>query len=189
MITILGKICDKLGLSFSFLNRDHSPSNKVVIKDSTVGKVQQAGRDINNVTITHNRQSNNRPQIDVEQWGGTGGPDGTSIEFYLNNIGSETGVDVHPELVADDLTDSIKLSEPISSIAPAKLSRGLQYRYDGTDFFNRVLKNPRIVFRYKSANGRSFMSGRNVVQESRADGRFNIHTKAPITYFDGIVSP
>lgn len=28
MITILGNICEKLDISFNFLNRDHSPSNK-----------------------------------------------------------------------------------------------------------------------------------------------------------------
>ena len=187
MIPILGKICDRLGLSFNFLNRDNSPSNRAVIKESsTVGVIQQAGGNIhNNITIAQAEQSRTRPQIDVDQWGGSGGPNGTFIRFYLKNIGSETAVDVQAELIADDCSGSIKLSSPIHNIPPMQLSRSLQYRYDGTDFFKRMLTKPRVILRYKSADNRAFASGRSVIQEPRADKRYNIHTKPPVSYFDG----
>ena len=180
MISLLGKICDSLGISFDFLNRENSPSNKLSIKDASVGSIQQAGGDIHNISIA----SSERPQIDTEQWGGTGGPDGFSIEFYAKNIGDAAAVDVEAELVADDLPRSLQLGSVAHSLSPDKLSRIITYRYDSTDMFKRALKNPRIVFKYKSADGREFRSGRSIIQEPRAAGGFNIHTKQPTSYFN-----
>lgn len=50
MFTLLEKLWDKMTVSFSFLNRTNSPSNKAVAKYSSVQSLQQAGRDINNVS-------------------------------------------------------------------------------------------------------------------------------------------
>lgn len=183
MLSLLGKICDHLGISLNFLNRENSPSNKLSVRDSSVGSVQQAGRDIHNTIIASDVRGQDRPQIDIDQWGGTGGPDGFSIEFYAKNIGNIAAIDVNVELVAEDLQNSVQLGSVANSIMSNQSSRLIMYRYDSTDFFKRVLKNPCIVFKYKSADGREFMSGRNIVQESRADGRFNIHTKSPTAYF------
>ena len=183
MLSLLGKICDSLGISFNFLNRENSPSNKLSIRDASVSSVQQAGRGIHNVTVAPGERDQRRPQVDTDQWGGTGGPDGVSVEFYAKNIGDVAAMDVEAELVAQDLQGSVQLGSVANSLSPNQSSRLITYRYNSTDFFKRVLKNPCIVFKYKSADGREFMSGRNIVQESRADGGFNIHTKSPTAYF------
>ncbi len=183
MLSLLGKICDSLGISFNFLNRENSPSNKLSVRDASVGSVQQAGRDIHNTIVAPGARSQDRPQIDTDQWGGTGGPDGVSIEFYAKNIGNVAAMDIQAELVAEDLQGNVQLGSVANSLTSNQSSRLITYRYDSTDFFKRALKNPCIVFKYKSADGRELMSGRTIVQESRAAGGFNIHTKSPTAYF------
>ena len=157
----------------------------MVVKDSQVGMMQQSVGDVNNhITIFQGKHLDGRPQIDTEQWGGSGGPEGVSLDFYLRNIGNETAMDVEIELVADDLQNSIKLPDTIQRIDAGHLSRDIHCKYGDTDFFTRSLKNPRIVFRYNSFDGYKQESGRHIIQERRADGRFNIHTKPPVTYFN-----
>jgi|GEM_PF-299238 hypothetical protein len=56
MFSFLNKIFDKLILSFTFLNRENSSSNKIQ-KTTVSGSVQQAGRDINNNVTVYNNKS------------------------------------------------------------------------------------------------------------------------------------
>ena len=175
MLTLFSKICDKLGISLSFLNRDHSPSNKVSIKYSSVGSFQQASGDIHNVLI-HNQQTQTRPRIDTSEYAGTGGPDGTFVTLKVKNDGTETAVDIRGELTADDFQGSAQF-DVAHNLSPGQESHSINYPYNNTDFFTRLLVNPRIIFRYQSADGRSFVTGRTIIQESRNDGRYNIHTK------------
>jgi hypothetical protein len=177
MLSIFDKIFDKLSLSLNFLNRDQSPSNKAVVKHSSVGSVQQAGGDIHNVHITQEPRGSSRPRVDMaNEFGGRGGPDGTFAVFRVKNDGTESAIDLQGEFVADDLKIGPAF-DIAHSLSPGQQSRMIECRYDGTDLFGRRLANPRIIFRYKSSDGRTFESGRAVVQEPRADGRFNIHTK------------
>ncbi len=181
MISILGKICDKLGLSFNFLNRDSSPSNKAVIKDSSIGSFQQASGNIHNVMI-HNQQTQTRPRVDTSEYAGTGGPDGTFVTLKVRNDGTEAAVDIRGELTADDFQATAQF-DVAHSLSPGQESHSINYPYHNTDFFTRLLVNPRIIFRYQSADGRSFVTGRTIIQESRNDGRYNIHTKRG-SYFE-----
>lgn len=180
-MNLLKKICDKLGFSFDFLNRYNSPSNKAVIKDSSVGSLQQATGDIHNTTIVNNRGSQTRPRIDIVEYGGSGGADGTSVSLKLKNDGGEAAIDVLVEFTADDLQGGGNFN--VASLSPGEPSRSINYQYNDTDFFKRKLQNPRIIFKYKSVDGRSFVSGRTICQELRADGRYNIHQKLG-TYFE-----
>ncbi len=50
MFSLFEKIFDKLALTLNFLNRDRSPSNRIKVKHSTVGSLQQAMGSITNVT-------------------------------------------------------------------------------------------------------------------------------------------
>lgn len=53
MLSIFEKVFGKLALTLSFLNRDRSPSNKIKVKQSTLGSLQQAMGNITNVTNHH----------------------------------------------------------------------------------------------------------------------------------------
>ena len=170
MFSIFEKIFDNLSMVFSFLNRDHSPSNKAVIKHSSVGSVQQAGRDIHNTSFVNST----RPRIDITDFGGSGGADGTFLTFRLRNDGGEAAVDIQCKLIADNIGGR-SLSHTIANLAIGQLSQNISFPYHTTEFFNQQLSNPRITFCYRAADGREFTAGRTVVQENRADGRYNIH--------------
>lgn len=180
MPAFLQKIFDTLKLVISFNNRKNSPSNKATVKNSSVGSFQQAGGDIHNITIADGARSRTRPRIDLAEYGGAGGADGTFAIFKLKNDGSEAAIDVRVEFVADDFRGG---TFTVASLSPNEPSHTMSYKYDNTDFHKRLLKNPRIIFRYKSADGRTFVAGRTLIQEQRATGVYDIH-KTEGTYFE-----
>ena len=183
MFTLFSKICDKLGISFNFLNRDRSPSNKASIKNSSVGSIQQATGDIHNINITNHTQ----PRIDIAEYAGSGGADGTFLIFKIKNDGGEAAIDIQGELVADDIQIG-NIFNTIHNLSSGQTSQSISYPYHNTEFFTRQLVNPRIVFRYKAADGRSFATGRTIIQESRADGRYNIHTRLGSYFEESVVN-
>ncbi len=167
-MNLLGKISDTFKVAFNFvINRNNSPSNKskVVLKDSSVGTLQQA----QTITNTYNQT---RPRIDIQGYGGSGSGDDTYVDFGVKNDGSEAAIDVQVEFVADDFEGG-KFN--ITNLSPNQPPRSLIYHYHNTDFYKREVKNPRIVFRYKSADGRSFVARRKITQARRASGVYDIH--------------
>ncbi len=179
MFTLFDKIWDKISIYLNIFNRDHSPSNKASIKNSPSGVIQQAQQIVN---ISHHTQ----PRIDVVDYGGSGGADGTFVIFKIKNDGGEAAIDIQGELAADDIQIG-NIFNTIHNLSSGQTSQSISYPYHNTEFFTRQLVNPRIVFRYKAADGRSFATGRTIVQESRADGRYNIHTRLG-SYFEESVS-
>ncbi len=127
--------------------------------------------------------SEQRPQLDLAQnFTVTGGSEGNFIEFQVKNDGAVTALDIQAELIADGSVTSGKI-DIIHNLSPQEESRRIVYRYTDTDFFQKNLDNPRIIFTYRAANGQQFSSGRKIIQDTRADGRFNIHSK-PGEYFE-----
>jgi hypothetical protein len=148
-------------------NRDHSPSNKASIENSSVGSFQQAGGDIiNNLSP--------KPRIDIAEFGTSGGADGTFLIFKIKNDGSEAAIDIQGDLVADNILIG-NIFSAIPSLSSGGISQSIKYRYDNTDFFTRQLINPLIVFRYKDRDNNSSVTRRRIIQKPRADGRYNLH--------------
>lgn len=182
MFTLFNKICDKLGISLNFSNRDSSSSNKASVKNSSLVSIQQATGDIHNMNITNHTQ----PRIDIAEYAGIGGADGTFVIFKIKNDGGEVAIDIQGELTADNIQIG-NIFNTIHNLSSGQTSQSIRYPYHNTEFFTRQLVNPRIVFRYKAADGRSFANGRTIVQELREDGMYNIHTRLG-SYFEESVS-
>ncbi|MDE2233804.1 MAG: hypothetical protein KGJ90_06920, partial [Patescibacteria group bacterium] len=180
MFAWLGKIFDKLVISFNFSNRDSSSSNKAVVKNSPSASVQQFLGDIH---ITNNQHKQTRPRIDITNFWGSGGADGAVVFFKLKNDGDESAIDVQVKFTADDCRDIAKF-DITPNLSVGQSSHSVNYRYENTDLYKRRLKNPRIVFRYKSVDGSSFVAGRKIVQDRRATGVYDIH-KTQGAYFEG----
>jgi hypothetical protein len=127
--------------------------------------------------------SEQRPRIDLtHNFTVSGSGEGNFIEFQVKNDGATAALDIQAELIADGdiATGKIDITH---SLSPQKESGNIRYRYTDTDFFQKKLDNPCIVFTYRTANGQNFSSGRKLIQDTRADGRFNIHSR-PGEYFE-----
>jgi len=174
MIPILGKIADSLSASFSFLNRSESPSNKVG-RDSTNSPVLQTGTvkgDVHQTTI-YEHASQTRPSLDIRTDGSSGGPDGNLIYFVVRNDGKESARNIQAQF--GDGSSVIK-TENVPNLIVNESTR-ISYEYTNTAFFLKKLDDPRLTLLYQAVDGRRFSSGICLIQETRADGRFNISVK------------
>lgn len=127
--------------------------------------------------------SDQRPRVDlVRNFTVSGSGEGNFIEFQVKNDGVTAALDVKAELIADAGIAAGKI-DITHNLSPQKESGNIRYRYTDTDFFQKKLDNPRIIFTYRMANGQNFSSGRKLIQDTRADGRFNIHGR-PGEYFE-----
>ena len=128
------------------------------------------------------RFSQNRPRIDlVRGFTVSGGYRGNEISFQIKNDGGSPAVDVKFRLQSEEA--ETPLMEIAHSISMGEPSHEILYRYTDTDFFRRELNQPRITFFYKDPEGNEFVSGRYILQDLRADGNFNIHSR-PGRYFE-----
>lgn len=178
-MNLFEKFLGALHLNFlnDFFKRENSPSHSASLKmkDSTVGALQQAGRDIKTYNFG---QKARRPQIDLENgFTVSGGPKGNKITFQVTNIGDESAVDIKWYITADDASETGEPMDLIHKLTPGEESSEVRYYYNNTEIFRRELKGLKIVFLYKDAEGNVFKSGRLIKQTRRADGNFNIYSQ------------
>ena len=177
-MNIFEKLLGSLHLNLFARTKSPSQSNALKAKNSEIGTVQQAGRDINN--FVENPQ---RPRILVD--GGftvSGSSQGNSIAFHPANIGDTAAVDVQWNLSADDWEGTTP-EDLCNKLGVNEKSRGVQYWYNEQEIFRRKLVKPKMVFTYKDVQGNVFRSGNFITQDERADGNFNIHSR-PGSYFE-----
>ncbi|MFA6548245.1 MAG: hypothetical protein WCT11_04930 [Candidatus Magasanikbacteria bacterium] len=135
--------------------------------DNNSGRIQQAGRDI---VYTHSQ----RPKIDLDgDMPVSGGQAGKWINFRIVNIGNDSAVDIKYFLSYDDT--KTELFNAYSKLIPNEKTRNFEFYYQDSDIFKRKVENLKINFVYKDTDGHSFQSGRNLSQNKRADGNYDIN--------------
>lgn len=171
---ILGKIAERLAASFNFLNRKDSPSNKIATNSGN-SPIIQAGKVEGGVhqTTVYGGTSSTRPSLDIRTDGHSGGPDGVTIFFIVRNDGSESARNITVQFL--DGENLIK-EEKIQNLTINESAR-LTYEYTNTAYFLTKLSQPNVALLYSSVDGRRFKSGVHLIQEGRADGRYNLSVK------------
>lgn len=114
-----------------------------------------------------------RPRLDISDFVISGGPDGQEMNFKVINIGNDNAMDIKFRFVADDFEH---LSQNLSHLLVHgdTTKHYTKVVYGSTDMANKQLPNPKILLTYKNASNMNFQSGRFLMQELRADGRFNL---------------
>lgn len=117
---------------------------------------------------------NNKPEIDITSLVVSGGPMGQEITgLRLVNNGVVSAIDIKCFLCANEVGKfSIGNVERINPNEESRNSLG--FHYSNTPFSQRLLKNLRVICEYKNKDGFNFVSGRELSQEKRADGNYNI---------------
>lgn len=173
MIPLFEKIADSLSASFSFLNRNNSPSNKLKADGSKNTPIIQAGNVGGNLhqTTIYGEAKNARPSLDIRNMGSSGGPDGNFFFFGVRNDGQEAARNLRAEFRNDEEVLEVMT---LPNLTVNEESRQYAYRYSESRFFTGELSDPKLVVKYSSVDGRRFLSGVQLIQEARADGNYNI---------------
>lgn len=115
-----------------------------------------------------------RPQLDIASGvAHSGGADGHSLLFAIKNEGSDIASEITCYL-GDVDTDSYEQVPVPSKLGPNEQSREINYKVDHSPLFLKKLATPELRFGYKSKEGVIFETTRSLVQDPRADGRFNL---------------
>ncbi|MCB9815824.1 hypothetical protein H6786_00375 [Candidatus Nomurabacteria bacterium] len=123
-----------------------------------------------------------RPKLDLEtNFSVSGSSAGNFLKFKVKNDGEESAVDVKAIFVADG--EEVEKISVAHSISPTQCSPEINYRYTDTMLFNSQISDARVKFEYKDRAGNTYLSGRKLIQNDRADGRFNIQSR-PGDYFE-----
>jgi len=129
----------------------------------------------NGIRYMDNKIRQNRPQVNLASNLGTvGSPKGTFLVFQISNDGKSPAIDIKFSLKSKEfetIQDMI-----IDRLAPGQSFSMSGYDYTDTDFFKRKLTLPRIVFSYKDNEDNPFHLVRDITQDLRADGNFNIRS-------------
>jgi hypothetical protein len=130
--------------------------------------------------LSHENQK--RPHLDLEtHFSVSSNSEGNFLKFKVKNDGNESAVDV--KAIFTSSSGEIGRIDVAHNISPNQTSSEINYRYTDTPLFRESLTSPQIKFISKSREGRYFVSGRTLIQDSRADGNHNIQSK-PGDYFE-----
>jgi hypothetical protein len=140
--------------------------------------VRELGDSIRALLVTKPTAENNRaerPMIDIkDNFVVSSGSDGCYIRVKAINIGKEPAHDLKCRLESGDGKCFSAEKKIASLLVPSGVAPAIDYKYSDSDFFNRLIDRPRIIFNYKDIDGNSYVSGRNIVQKQRDDKRYNI---------------
>ncbi len=128
------------------------------------------------------QQDQMRPHLDLESnFSVSSNGDGNFLTFRVKNDGDESAVDV--QAVFTSSIGEIGRIDVAHNISPNQTSSEIIYRYTDTPLYRENLINPQIRFVSRSRSGRDFVSGRTLIQNTRADGNYNIQSR-PGDYFE-----
>jgi hypothetical protein len=114
-----------------------------------------------------------RPHLDIADFYISGGPDGQHAYFKVINIGKDSALDINYQFKADFYAPDIpKLMHLLTPGDTTRLYTGVVY--SSTELADRPLSNIKLALYYQGPGGKHFESGRYLVQEPRADGKFNL---------------
>ncbi len=115
-----------------------------------------------------------RPRLDISEFLTSGGPNGQEMSFKVINIGNESAMDMKFQFIADDFFGD-SLQNLMHLLTAGDTTRHYTTAiYSSSALADRQLTNLKLVLLYKSANGQNYQSGRYLIQELRADGKFNL---------------
>jgi hypothetical protein len=122
--------------------------------------------------IPNNNSS--RPRLDISEFLTSGGPHGQEMSFKVINIGNESAMDMKFQFIADDFFGD-SLQNLMHLLTAGDTTRHYTTAiYSSSALADKQLSNLKLVLLYKSANGQNYQSGRYLIQELRADGKFNL---------------
>ncbi|PLX25940.1 hypothetical protein C0580_01085 [Candidatus Parcubacteria bacterium] len=152
---------------------DITVGNKKIQQTIKGNSNQQAGRDI----INHLPQKN-KPILDLDRnMVVSGGPTGNCIRFEIVNIGDSTAIDIkyYFSYNYNEIDRSTEIYVASNKLIPKEKTHTIEFQYRDDDIFKKEVKNLKINFKYKDTENKIYHSGRNLTQEKRADGNFNIN--------------
>jgi hypothetical protein len=116
------------------------------------------------------------PIIDIEgSFIVSGGSEGQTVGFQAKNIGNSPAVDIVCWFVSDE--GNIARIEGIAHrLSPDEKSMVSNFTYSHTLISEREFPGLKILFEFKDIKGNILKTGRLVKQDSRADGKYNIHS-------------